>query len=66
VNKGTVKWFNVEKGYGFIKKEDGTDIFVHFTAIKTPNVRTLQEGQVVRFEEIQGPRGPQATNVVVE
>ncbi len=66
MNKGTVKWFNVEKGYGFIKKEDGTDIFVHFTAIKTPNVRTLQEGQVVRFEEIQGPRGPQATNVVVE
>lgn len=64
---GTVKWFNAEKGYGFIKKDDdGTEIFVHFTAIKTPNVRSLQEGQKVSFEENEGPRGPQAINVEVE
>jgi CspA family cold shock protein len=66
MTKGTVKWFNAEKGYGFIKKEDGKDIFVHFSAIKTPNVKVLQEGQAVSFEESEGPRGPQATNVVID
>lgn len=60
---GIVKWFNAEKGYGFITREDGKDIFVHFSAIKTPNVKVLQEGQKVQFEEVDGPRGPQATNV---
>ena len=63
---GTVKWFNAEKGYGFIKMEDGKDIFVHFSAIKTPNVKVLQENQTVSFEESEGPRGPQATNVEIQ
>ncbi|MDD4212262.1 MAG: cold shock domain-containing protein [Bacilli bacterium] len=63
---GTVKWFNGEKGYGFIKMEDGKDIFVHFSAIKTPNVKVLQENQTVSFEESEGPRGPQAINVEIQ
>ncbi|MFA6626956.1 MAG: cold-shock protein [Bacilli bacterium] len=63
---GTVKWFNAEKGYGFITMEDGKDIFVHFSAITTPNVKVLQEGQAVSFDESEGPRGPQATNVVIQ
>ncbi|MDD3192005.1 MAG: cold shock domain-containing protein [Bacilli bacterium] len=63
---GTVKWFNSEKGYGFIKTENGEDIFVHFSAIKTPGVKALQEGQKVTFESAQGNRGLQATNVTVE
>lgn len=63
MNTGTVKWFNAEKGFGFIKMENGEDIFVHFSAIKTSGVKTLEEGQKVTFEKIQGNRGLQATNV---
>ena len=60
---GTVKWFNAEKGFGFIKMENGEDIFVHFTAIQSTGVKSLQEGQKVTFETIQGNRGLQAANV---
>jgi CspA family cold shock protein len=60
---GTVKWFNTEKGFGFIKTEGGEDIFVHFSAIQTTGLRTLEEGQTVTFEEVQGNRGLQASNV---
>ncbi|TET86229.1 MAG: cold-shock protein [Anaerolineales bacterium] len=60
---GTVKWFNSEKGYGFIEREDGPDVFVHYTAIQSEGFRTLQEGQQVEFSVEQGPKGPQATNV---
>ena len=63
--KGTVKWFNAEKGYGFITPEGGgADLFVHHTAIQGQGFRTLQENQVVTFEVTQGQKGPQATNVV--
>jgi len=60
---GTVKWFNSEKGYGFIKMENGEDIFVHFSAIQTSGVKNLQEGQKVTFEVVKGNRGLQAANV---
>jgi CspA family cold shock protein len=60
---GTVKWFNSEKGYGFITSEDGLDIFVHFTAITGEGFKTLEEGQKVEFEVVEGDRGPQAANV---
>jgi CspA family cold shock protein len=60
---GTVKWFNGEKGYGFIAPEDGPDLFVHFSAIETEGYKTLDEGQAVEFEVAQGPRGPQAAAV---
>ena len=60
---GTVKWFNSEKGYGFIEREDGPDVFVHYTAIQSEGFRTLQEGQQVEFAVEQGPKGPQATDV---
>lgn len=62
---GTVKWFNTEKGFGFIKTEGGEDIFVHFSAIQATGLRTLEEGQQVTFEEVQGNRGLQASNVNV-
>ena len=62
--KGKVKWFNNQKGYGFITPEDGKDVFVHHTAIKTEGYRTLEEGQAVEFEIQQGPKGEQAVNVV--
>lgn len=61
---GKVKWFNAEKGYGFIEREDGGDVFVHFTAIQADGYRTLEEGQAVEFDVVQGDRGEQATNVV--
>ena len=61
--KGTVKWFNSEKGFGFITKEDGNDVFVHFTAIKGEGFKTLEEGQRVSFDVTQGNRGDQAANV---
>ncbi len=61
--KGTVKWFDAKKGYGFITKEDGGDIFVHFSAIKVDGFKTLKEGQKVEFEVQQGEKGPQAANV---
>ena len=60
---GTVKWFNSEKGYGFIEREDGPDVFVHYSAIRSEGFRTLQEGQQVEFAVEQGPKGPQATDV---
>ena len=64
MNKGTVKWFNAEKGYGFITGEDGADVFVHFSAIQGDGFKTLDEGQNVEFDIVEGPRGPQAANVV--
>ncbi|MDC0559106.1 cold shock domain-containing protein [Candidatus Izimaplasma bacterium] len=60
---GTVKWFNSEKGYGFITSEDGLDIFVHFTAITGEGFKSLEEGAKVEFEVVEGDRGPQAANV---
>jgi CspA family cold shock protein len=61
--KGSVKWFNDQKGYGFITQEDGKDIFVHFSAIQGEGFRTLYEGQEVEFDVTDGPKGPQASNV---
>jgi len=62
--QGKVKWFNQEKGYGFISRDDGDDVFVHFSAIQEEGFKTLAEGQDVEFEIVEGPRGPQAANVV--
>lgn len=62
--KGKVKWFNAEKGYGFIEREDGDDVFVHFSAIEAEGFKTLDDGQDVEFEIVEGARGPQAANVV--
>lgn len=64
--KGKVKWFNANKGYGFISQENGEDIFVHYSAIQTQGFKTLDEGQAVEFEITQGPKGPQAANVTNE
>ncbi|MBP3886784.1 MAG: cold-shock protein CspD [Cellulosilyticum sp.] len=61
---GKVKWFNAEKGFGFIEREEGDDIFVHFTAIQGEGFKTLEEGQEVEFDIVEGNRGPQAANVV--
>ncbi|AZB42231.1 cold-shock protein [Bacillus sp. FJAT-42376] len=61
--EGTVKWFNAEKGFGFIEREDGDDVFVHFSAIQGEGFKTLEEGQKVTFEIVQGNRGDQAANV---
>ncbi|MCL6627447.1 MAG: cold shock domain-containing protein [Alicyclobacillus herbarius] len=61
--QGTVKWFNAEKGYGFIQMEGGNDVFVHYTAILGEGFRTLEEGQAVEFDVVEGQRGPQAANV---
>ncbi|MFQ6041629.1 MAG: cold shock domain-containing protein [Candidatus Poribacteria bacterium] len=61
--KGSVKWFNERKGYGFISQEEGDDVFVHYSAIEGTGFRTLQEGQEVEFDIVDGPRGPQAANV---
>jgi CspA family cold shock protein len=61
--QGKVKWFNAEKGYGFIEREDGADVFVHFSAINTDGFKTLEEGQAVEFDIVDGARGPQAANV---
>jgi cold shock protein len=60
---GTVKWFNAEKGYGFIRPETGEDVFVHFSAIQASGYRSLTEGQAVEFDIAQGPKGAQAANV---
>ncbi|MBX6394246.1 MAG: cold shock domain-containing protein [Alicyclobacillaceae bacterium] len=62
--QGRVKWFNAEKGYGFIEREDGGDVFVHFSAIQQEGFKTLEEGQLVEFDIVEGARGPQAANVV--
>jgi CspA family cold shock protein len=60
---GTVKWFNADKGYGFISPESGEDVFVHFSAIQSTGYRSLDEGQTVEFDTQSGPKGPQAANV---
>ena len=60
---GTVKWFNAEKGFGFIERENGSDVFVHFSAIKSEGFKSLEEGQKVNFDVTKGPRGEQAENV---
>lgn len=62
--QGKVKWFSNEKGYGFIEADDGEDVFVHFTGIVAEGFKTLDEGQIVSFEIIEGNRGPQAANVL--
>ena len=62
--QGKVKWFNAEKGFGFIEREDGDDVFVHFSAIDSEGFKSLDEGQDVEFEIVEGARGPQAANVV--
>lgn len=64
MQKGTVKWFNATKGFGFISTEDGEDVFVHFSAIEGDGFKTLDEGQEVEFEVTQGEKGPQATSVI--
>jgi cold shock protein len=61
---GTVKWFNAEKGFGFIEMEEGGDVFAHFSAITGDGFKTLEEGQRVEFTVVQGNRGPQAENIV--
>jgi CspA family cold shock protein len=62
---GTVKWFNGSKGYGFIARENGPDVFVHYSSIQSEGFRNLDEGQKVEFEVEQGPKGPQATRVTI-
>jgi len=64
VYTGKVKWFNDQKGFGFIEREDGDDVFVHFSAIESEGFKSLEEGQNVEFEVVDGDRGPQAANVV--
>ena len=61
--KGTVKWFDAKKGFGFISDEEGTDVFVHFSAVQMEGFKVLDEGDEVEFEVIQGEKGPQAANV---
>lgn len=61
--KGTVKWFNNQKGYGFISDEEGNDVFVHYTGLNMEGFKTVEEGQAVEFEVVKGAKGPQATNV---
>jgi CspA family cold shock protein len=61
---GKVKWFSAEKGYGFIEREDGGDVFVHFSAIQEDGFKSLTEGQEVEFDIVEGARGPQAANIV--
>lgn len=63
VMQGRVKWFNAEKGFGFIEREDGGDVFVHYSAINEEGFKTLIEGQRVEFDIVEGARGPQAANV---
>jgi len=64
VYTGKVKWFNDQKGFGFIEREEGDDVFVHFSAIQDEGFKSLAEGQEVEFEVVEGDRGPQAANVV--
>ncbi len=62
--RGRVKWFSNSKGYGFIEQEDGEDVFVHFSALQEEGFKSLAEGQEVEFDIVEGPKGPQAANVV--
>ncbi|UMZ74952.1 cold-shock protein [Natranaerofaba carboxydovora] len=64
MEQGTVKWFSPQKGYGFIEREAGGDVFVHFSAIEEEGFKTLEDGQKVEFEVVEAERGPQASNVV--
>ena len=64
MNKGTVKWFNNQKGFGFISDEQGNDVFVHYSGIQSNGFKSLEEGQEVEFEVTEGQKGPQAVNVV--
>ena len=63
MNKGTVKWFNNQKGYGFISDSEGNDVFVHFSGLNMEGYKTLNEGEEVEFEVVEGAKGPQAANV---
>ena len=63
MNKGTVKWFDNQKGYGFIKDESGKDVFVHFSGLNMEGYKSLEEGQAVEYDLTEGAKGPQATNV---
>ena len=65
MSKGTVKWFNTQKGYGFITAEDGKDVFVHFSGLNMEGFKTLEEGAAVEFDITDGAKGPQAVNVEV-
>ena len=65
MNKGTVKWFNNQKGYGFITGEDGNDVFVHYSGLEMEGFKSLEEGASVEYEIIEGAKGPQATSVTV-
>ena len=62
--QGSIKWFNDAKGYGFIRMEDGKEVFVHYTALSGEGFKSLKEGDAVRFDVVEGPKGPQAANVV--
>ncbi|MBV7392409.1 cold-shock protein [Enterococcus alishanensis] len=64
MNTGTVKWFNADKGFGFITSSDGSDLFAHFSSIEGDGFKTLDEGQSVTFDIEEGQRGPQATNII--
>ena len=65
MNKGTVKWFNNQKGYGFISDEQSNDVFVHYSGLNMDGFKSLEEGATVEFEVVEGAKGPQATNVTV-
>lgn len=65
MSTGKVKWFNAEKGYGFITSDEGKDVFVHYTSIQADGFRSLEEGQAVSFDVVEGDRGQQAANVTV-
>jgi CspA family cold shock protein len=65
MEQGTVKWFNDAKGYGFVSRTNGEDVFVHFSAIQSSGFKSLQEGQAVQFEVVKGPKGLQADNVQI-